>query len=639
MNPPVPKKVRTVKPSSAYNEDSIQHHKGLAAVRVRPGMYLGERGDSMVYRALKEIVDNCYDEYAAGRNLSIEVHADTKTNTYIVVDSAQGIPVGLHKTAKISTLTLILTELHAGGKFDNKAYKTSAGTHGVGAAATNAVSSFFECWTFRTGSWHYQAFKEGKALAPVKTVAKIDLSVTRLLQKKPRQGTVIRFTPDQTIVSVDKGKTVAKLNVPYTASWLRNLAMMNKNLAITFTVGAKSKTYLNKVGMIKMLKDRIEKEELEPMGKALLLEDDVLSFAVQWTSYPEEDGIKSYVSSSLTRDGGTHLEEFYAGLTKAISEFKLKRDKFAPRDLRNGLVGVLNFKMSQPEFSSQVKDRLTSNLEKSVYTKTYTFFKTFFTANKSLVRRILKRAAEVKKTKEQFRKLMDGVAKINSSKRGIMLPNILATARKCRPEDRELFLVEGDSAAGTAKKARDSAFQEVLRLQGKPPNAIRTPMTKLVANKVIQNVLAALGYDHREKDPYTKLRVNKIFLLADADPDGKHINVLVLTLLYKLLPKLFELGRILICNAPLYSSYFKGHRYFGSTFQECYSQMPKGSPKDIVSRAKGWGELEPEVLDIIAFHPDTRNIIKVMPILKADHSFFNLIMGSDTAARKQLLGL
>lgn len=434
--------------TNTYNEDSIQHHKGLAAVRVRPGMYLGERGPSMVYRALKEIVDNAYDEYAAGRNLSIEVYVDTKTDTYIVADGAQGIPVGLHKTEKISTLTLILTELHAGGKFDDKAYKTAAGTHGVGAAATNAVSSSFECWTHRDKSWHYQAFREGKPVAALKRVTCVDKSVSRLLQSVPKSGTVIRFTPDQTIVSVDKGKTPAKLNVPSTAGWLRNLAMMNKNLSITFTSGGKTRTFLNKIGIVKMLKDRLAVGELEPMGKPIILEDDVLSFAVQWTSYPEEDGVASYVSSSTTRDGGTHLDEFYAAMTKVIGEFKLPRDKYAPRDLRNGLVGVLNFKMSQPEFSSQVKDRLTSNLEKSVYDRTYKFCKAFFTANKSLVRRIIKRASEVKKTKEQFKKLMDGVAKINSSKRGIMLPNILASARKCTSATREIFLVEGDSAAG-----------------------------------------------------------------------------------------------------------------------------------------------------------------------------------------------
>lgn len=207
------------------------------------------------------------------------------------------------------------------------------------------------------------------------------------------------------------------------------------------------------------------------------------------------------------------------------------------------------------------------------------------------------------------------------------------------PVHHNLTLANGCVVHNTAKKARDSGYQEVLRLQGKPPNAIRTHMTKLVANKVIQNVLAAIGYDHREKDPYTKLRVNTILLLADADPDGKHINVLVLTLLYKLLPKLFDQGRVLICNAPLYSAYFKGQRYFGATFQECFSQMPKTAPKDLVSRAKGWGELEPEVLEIIAFHRDTRNTIKILPFKKADHAYFNLIMGSDTAARKQLLGL
>lgn len=447
-----------VSSSGDYNEDSIQHFEGLEGVRQKPGMYLGERGPQMAFRALKEVVDNCYDEYSAGRNSEIEVVLDTKNLCYIVADKAQGIPVGLHKVSKMSTLTLIFTKLHAGGKFNDKAYKSSAGTHGVGAACSNAVSDKFEVWTKREGVWYHQAFSKGKPLADVKK-SNPPSRITDQLQAKPTKGTIVCMSLDQSIVSADKGKTKAKVDVAYTAAWLRNLALMNKNLKITLTANGKTKTYLNTVGISKMLTSRIEKDELEVMGKPLIFEDDFISVAIQWTSYTEEDGVTSYVSSSLTRDGGTHLDEFYDALTKSLSGFKSTRDKYAPRDLRNGLVGILNFKMSQPEFSSQVKDRLTSNLGKSVFDKLLPFFNEFFSKNKSLARKILVRASNVKKTKEQFKKLMDGIVAVNQSKRGVMLPNILASA-KCSPDKRELFIVEGDSAAGCGLE------DVMLQLQG-----------------------------------------------------------------------------------------------------------------------------------------------------------------------------
>lgn len=432
---------------TSYNEDSIQHHKGLSGVRHRPGMYLGERGDHMVFTLIKELVDNSFDEFLAKRNSAIEVVADPKTNTYIVADAAEGIPVGLHKKAGISTLTLIFTELHAGGKFNNSAYTASSGTHGVGSSAVNAVCSKFEVWTYRDKAWHHQTFSEGKPLFAVKKSAPPS-TVTSKLKTCGKKGTIIRIQPDQTIVSVNKGKTKAVLPLNATAQRLKNLAFLNRNLKITFTAGTKTATYLNDEGIVKVVKSRVAKQELEPMGKPLVFENDQLQFALQWTSYTEDDGMQSFVSCSPTRDGGSHQDEFFEALNKAIAVYKTARDKYTPRDIRSGLIGCLNWNMSGPEFSSQVKDRLTSNLGKSLFTIALKELTTLFAANKTLARRIIKRASEAKKAKEEFKKVMDGISKVNAAKRGIILPNILATARRCKPSERELFLVEGESAAG-----------------------------------------------------------------------------------------------------------------------------------------------------------------------------------------------
>lgn len=775
-----------------YTEDSIHHFKGLEGVRAKPGMYLGERGNAMVYRCVKEPVDNAYDEYSAGRNSYIELVVDTKNSTYIIADKGQGIPVGVHKTAKISTLTLVLTELHAGGKFNNSAYSTSSGTHGIGVSATNAVSEKFEVWTFRDKVWYYQAFAKGKPTTKV-IKANPPKDVSSKLSYSPKSGTILKFTPDQSVVSSDK-KTKAFLESKLAYSWLKNLALLNKNLTVTVTYDGTTKTFLNTVGVVKVLNSRVKKLELETLTKPLVYEDEVLSFAIQWTSYSEDTGVSSYVSSSVTRDGGSHLDEFYDALTKALAAYKSASDKYTPKDLRYGVVGVINYKMSGPEFSSQVKDRLVSNLKKDVFNRSLKYFEEYFAAHKSTARKIIKRAKDIKKTKDEFSKLLKNVSQIRKAKGGVLLPTVLSSA-KCTPDKRELFIVEGDSASGSAKRARDSAYQEVLKLTGKFSNAIRTPMAKLLKSKSVQNILIAIGYDHKQEDPVKSLRVQRLYFLSDPDPDGPvvgetrvltpdgknptikqlasmwnkhtqpipvlskdkngkvveaaaiyprvtvsskeqvivtfddstvirchpshkwmllspskedtrienisfiqaskllpgdvldsnkryptvssirtittkrptdyycltvletgnlfftgdnnngigssncHINALLATLIYKLVPSLYDEGRVYVCNAPLFVCYYKGQRYFGQTFQECYSQMPKGSPKEVVQRLKGWGECNPEMLEIIAFNPKYRNLIQLKPVKGKEEQYFLSIMGSDSAARKTLLGV
>jgi DNA gyrase subunit B len=627
----------------SYDESSIKHFEGLDGVRRKPGMYLGERGDAMVFQGVKELVDNVVDEYFAGRNKSLFVSADTKKNIYLVADAAQGIPVGKHPEAKISTLTLIFTKLHAGGKFDDKAYKFSGGTHGVGAAATNAVAKTFKVWTYRDRAWHHQAFTKGKPNAAVRKSVP-PMSVWKQLGKKLAKGTLVWFEPDPEVVNANS-KQVARLPVPRTTEWLRDVSDLNKGLQITLRVNGRTKKFVNEVGISKLLEDHNKKFSLDAVGKPFIMNHELMDIAVQWTSYPEQDGIKSFVSSSRTRDGGTHLDGLYGAITKVLTAHKLKTDKFTPKDLRFGLVGYINVRLSGADFSGQTKDRLVSDVAKQVEKEALAGLTEFFDKNKPLARRIIKRACETKKSQEQFKKVLAALSKVKKGAKGAMLPGVLTVAKDCKPEDRELYIVEGGSAEGTAVDARDVDFQEILPLKGKPPNALRTAPDRLLANEPVQNILISLGVDVKSLKPGSlrvnvdSLRVRRIMLLSDADPDGRHINVLLLTLFWRLMPDMFHQGRIFVVDAPLFFGFWKNKHYYGASFEECYSQM-KGAPKSAVTRAKGWGEINSEPLEMVAFAPKTRTAIQIDAPSDSDATqWFEAIVGEGTEARKQLLGL
>lgn len=633
--------------AQTYTEANIKRLKFPESVRAKPGMYLGERGDAMVFQGLKEVFDNSYDEFTAGRNKFIYVYADNKTNTYVVADKAQGIPVGLvpsdpenPRSKKVSTLTLIFTELHTGGKFDDKAYKTSKGTHGVGAAATNAVCASFEVWTHRDRAWHYQQFKFGKPVADLKKITKLPASLTSVLNYNPMCGSIVRMTPDQSVVSTDKGKTRAKLNLQFTAERLQSLAELNAGLEVVFSANGKTKTFVNKVGLSKILKDQLEALDAEAFGKPFIYNSETLSVALQWSSHPEDDGMLAYVESGFTRDGGEHEVGFRNALVKSLAPFKKKTDKYAPKDLYFGMLGILNWRMSGAEYSSQTKDRLTSNVAPAVELELLPALTTFFNKNKTTARLIIRRALDVKKSKDEFKKTLDAVANAKRKTKN-MLPVGLVQAHKASPFTRELYVVEGDSAGGSAKKARDPNTQEVLKLTGKIANAAKMKLHKLMESKAIQDILVSIGYNFngaKQEGVAHKIRVNKIFLLPDADVDGQHITVLLLTLLHKLMPELFTEGRVYIVDAPLFSAYFKNTRFFGDTLEAVKKQLPKGCKTQIM-RSKGWGEISYETLAQVAFNVKTRTVVQVKPVAGKELQHFHSLVGNDSLARKELLGL
>jgi DNA gyrase/topoisomerase IV subunit B len=781
-----------------YDEKAIKVLKGLEGVRKRPTMYLVEKGDTMVGKMVSELVDNAVDEYLAGRNKSVEIVA--KKDWYIVADKAEGIPVGMHEELQISTLTLIFTELHAGGKFSDEYYSSSGGVHGVGASVVNAVSAVLEVWTYRKG-WYYQKFQKGKIITKVIKLKSLPKEITKELSYIPKKGTIIKFIPDQTVVSASSN--LAVLNLTETKEWLKNVALLNSGLEVTYTADNQTRTFLNKKGLGVCLHKKLNKLKVEAISPEIELKTSSLAFAVQWSSYDQEDGLDSYVSSIPTKNGGTHVDGFYSGLIKAISLYKTRKDKFTTSDIRTGLIGVMNWRMSQPEFSSQGKERLTSLVGKQVETIVFDYFKKYFQKNKSLVKKLIKRANNIKKTKEDFKKVMEGVSSIKKKKNGVLLPNILSVA-KCKPHERELFICEGDSAMGTAKRARNVKFQEVLKVQGKPANALKMSLSKLLKCEPILNILTAIGYDYNKKgNPLDRLRVNNIFLLSDPDPDGplqgdtiifcpngeysisyltkwaeenpeeakdgilvyarncvgktviarayypkiavvtnkiykvyltsggyfectedhkwvvnkdgvqnknrcshwlghdylatkfltkgdvlsmrntekgiiarvefkildkpipfycmtvpttgnfyvynkfgdflcssnSHINVLELSLLYKMIPQIFDSGRVYVCNSPLFTAYVKNKRYMGATFEECFKKCPPNTPKHLVKRAKGLGEMSVDTLTEVAFDPQTRSVIQLQPVKGKEETYFKDIMSSNSAARKKLLGL
>lgn len=623
-----------------YNEGSIVVKEGLDGVRSSATMYLGELGPMMLKRCVKEVVDNARDEYRAERNSSVEVCIDTKTHQYIVADSGEGIPVGLNKETKLSTLTVVFTKLHAGGKDAGGAYKDASGTHGIGVAAVNAVCDSLVVYTNRDKKWWSQSFAKGKPTSKVVPVTRLPVAVTKCLTEKYVRGTIVVFTPDFSVVSDDKAGKACKPDVKDMRVWLDNVALLNKGLSVTYTIDGKTTKRINKIGLGLFISNRIKSLEVETIGKPIYIEEDKLQLALQWSSYEESDGLQSFVSASPTVDHGTHVNGLMKALVASISKYKGARDKFVADDIKYGLVGAFNFNMIKPAFTSQIKNKLSSPVAAIVEEIVQAPLDAFFAKNKSLAKQIIKRAAAAKAAREEFKKVMRGATKVKNQTKGALLPTILYSSPRATPETREIYLVEGDSAAGTAKNARDPLFQEVLKIQGKILNVWRAKPAQIWANESVRNIMAAMGYNPKAENPCEKLRVKRVFLLSDADEDGKHINLLLLGVFWKFMPVLFEQGRIFICNAGLFNAFYKNRRYFGDNFDECAAKMPKGAPHNIIQRAKGWGEVNAETLADAAFNTSTRRITQVSPLVgKKELDYFIGLVGADTALRKQLLGV
>jgi DNA gyrase subunit B len=624
----------SVAKAMVYNEASIKAIlEDHARVRLKPAMYLG---DEPIFRCLIEGVDNSVDEWGASggfksKEWDIYIRYDrdptNKKDIFVVADRGRGIPVGKNKETKLSTLTTVLTVLHAGGKFDNKAYKSSRGTHGVGIAAANAVSEVFEAWTHRDGVWYHQKFNKGKPVTDVKKC------VLPSEFKKIKSGTILKFIPDTSITQIKKSKISAKT----ITDWLENSAIIESPIRFMFEHKGKQQVFHQPEGPAYMVKRKLSTLGIEGIGKPLILATEGITLACQWGNTDVEE-FEGYVNGLLTPNGGTHLKGFQTALTEAFNSVSTKKLKLA--DLKCGLLGFLNVKLSGADYAGQTKDKLMSPIAEETAAKLIDPLKKWFLGNKSMVKQIYQRAVRLREARKQVSQIMKAASSVKEKTTGALLPGILTTAdSKTPPHERELFLLEGDSAGGTAKDARDRMYQEVLCLSGKPLNAARKTLARTLSSKPVQNILGALGVDikHFKKgESKITFRVGRVYLLPDPDHDGCHICNLVLTTMYVLIPQVFELGMVYVVDAPLYFGTYKEKKYYGYTLKEVQSKTPSGG---LITRMKGWGECPVPVLEEIAFNPATRRTFKVMPVKGKDSIQFMKIVGDNTQTRKEILGI
>lgn len=659
----------TAKNAAVYDEDSISALEGLEAVRHRPGMYIGEMGAPAHSKLKWEAIDNALDESLAGRNSHCQT-GNTKDGWVLVHDGGQGIPVGMHKTLKKSTLEVIFTMLHAGGKFNSKAYSASRGTHGVGNKAITALSDELHVYTCRDGQWHTQSYSRGKKTNEVHQATEDDLvNLQWYADNLPwpdsvwEGGTLLAWKADISIL----GK--AEVDEDWEREYLSTIALLNSGLytALKDRKGVVHEWhndngpegylqyYADQFGykldqvplVIYDKKKKFKKWEKRPNEKTGVLEEvevEVecrIDVALQITDN-QEARVWGYTNCGFNSHGGNHVAAFWYAFHTAIMTFAEKTDTFTDRDLQSGLLGYINWGMSEPQFSSQTKERLTSKVDDEVWELVYKDILKFLTDNPETTGVLIERARILAEARANSAgtSAMAAALKKKAGERGDGLPENM---QRCTKTPVELFIVEGDSAAGHAKYARNSDNQEVLPLRGKVTNLeVNGLQAGLTEKSPVLSILKAIQFDPKKfaATGVMKLRHDRVFITADADPDGQHITLLVLGALWLLVPQMITDGRVFIVDSPLYLAIHNGKEVTAVTLDGLLEQLPKNYNSENIVRAKGLGELTPEWMEYTVFQPATRKIRRVTPPDSAEaEAWLAAMMGKDAWARKNLLGM
>ena len=623
----------------SYSAENITVLKGLDAVRKRPGMYIGSTGPDGLHHLVYEVVDNCIDEAMAGYCDTILVVLE-KNDTVRVEDNGRGIPVDIHPEEGVSALELVLTRLHAGGKFDKGSYKVSGGLHGVGVSVVNALSTNMEAIVCRDGFEYVQKFALGEPLGPV----------TKRGETKKR-GTTIRWTADPTIFT-----ETTTYNFDVLAVRLRELAFLNNTISITLRderlSTPKEVTFAFDGGISHFVRYLNESKQVLPKEPIYFdgeKSDVVVELAMQYNDGYKEN-ILSFVNDINTREGGTHLEGFKTALTRVMNEFlkknaKLskkmeKEEKLMGEDVRAGLTAVLSVKVPEPQFEGQTKTKLgNSDVRSIVDTFINEKLTLFFEQNPTEIDKILEKAVGEATARIAARKAKEATRR-KSGLDSFGLPGKLADCSSKDPEKCEVYIVEGDSAGGSAKKGRDSKTQAILPLWGKMLNVEKTRLDKVLNNEKLQPIIATLGTGIGEDFNLGKIRYHKIIIMADADVDGSHIRTLLLTFFFRYMPELIEHGYVYLAMPPLYKiSYNKKEWYvYDDSERDSILNEIGRNVSPAVQRYKGLGEMDGTQLWETTMDPARRKMMRVtLPDAVEADRIFSTLMGEEVEPRRKFI--
>jgi DNA gyrase subunit B len=620
-----------------YGAGQITVLKGLEAVRKRPGMYIGSTSERGLHHLVYEVVDNSIDEALAGHadKVSVIIHGD---NSITVEDNGRGIPVDLHPIEKIPGVELALTVLHAGGKFDKDSYKVSGGLHGVGVSVVNALSERLKVWIKRDGKEYYMDFMRGDTQTKLKVLGDVP---------KKQTGTKTWFKPDHMIF------TELVYNYATLASRLRELSFLNKGVTITLKDERadieKEETFLAKNGLREFV------QHLNVNRKALHNEvvyldttkDDVgIELAMQYND-GYQDSVFSFVNNINTHEGGTHLTGFKSALTRVINQYiqkssLSKKDKeitLSGDDVREGLTAVLSVKVHEPQFEGQTKTKLgNSEVESAVKTVVNEWLASYLEEHPRVANIVIDKAMSAARAREAARKARDLTRRKSALDIG-NLPGKLADCSLTDPAMCEIYLVEGDSAGGSAKQGRKREFQAILPLRGKIINVEKARIDKVLSNEEIRTIITALGTGIKDEFAIEKARYHKVIIMTDADVDGAHIRTLLLTFFYRQMPELIEAGYVYIAQPPLFRVAKGKEAYYAYDLKErdeiAKRMSPDGKTGINLQRYKGLGEMNADQLFDTTMDPDTRTLLKVNvdDAITAD-AMFQTLMGDEVEPRR-----